>query len=92
MPGNALSKRMRNVGLFAGTPLSPSGNPRVPSPYTGRQKMYFSEESNDFTWENAKYAMNYYAAQVQGVITGTGHFEDIRGAYIRTMDIVEQST
>lgn len=92
MPGSALLRRLKNAALFAGAPLSPSHNPGVPSPYTGHQKMYFSKESNAFTWENAKYASNYYAAQVQGVIPGTGRFEDIRGAYIRTMDIVEQST
>ena len=83
---------MRNMAMFTGAPLSPSHNPGVPSPYTGRQKMYFSPESNSFTWHNAKYASNYYAAQVQGVIPGTGNFSDIRGAYIRSMDIVEQST
>ena len=92
MTSTALYKRMRNMALFTGTPLSPSHNPGVPSPYTGRQKMYFSPESNSFTWHNAKYASNYYAAQVQGVIPGTGDFSDIRGAYIRSMDIVEQST
>lgn len=92
MPTDALYKRVKNVGLFAGARLSTSHTPGVPSPYTGRQKMYFSKDSNAFTWENAKYASNYYAAQVQGVIPGTGKFEDIRGAYIRTMDIVEQST
>lgn len=92
MAGDALYKRLKNVALFSGTPLSPSHNPGVPSPYTGHQKMYFSKDSNSFTWHNAKYASNYYAAQVQGVIPGTGRFEDIRGAYIRTMDIVEQST
>lgn len=92
MAGDAFNKRLKNVALFSGTPLSPSHNPGVPSPYTGRQKMYFSKESNVFTWINAKYASNYYGAQVQGVIPGTGNFDDIRGAYIRTADIVEQST
>lgn len=92
MPGNVLYRRLKNAALFAGTPLSPSHNPGVPSPYTMHRRMYFSHESNLFSWENAKYASNYYAAQVQGVIPGTGRFEDIRGANIRTMDIVEQST
>lgn len=92
MPADALLRRMRNVGLFAGVRLSTSHNPGAPSPYTGHQKMYFSKEGNAFTWHNAKYASNYYAAQVQGVIPGTGNFDDIRGAYIRTADIVEQST
>lgn len=92
MPANALLRRIKNVGLFAGTPLSPSHTPGVPSPYTDHAKMYFAKESNDFAWHNARYASNNYAAQVQGVIPGTGRFEDIRGAYIRTMDLVEQST
>lgn len=92
MPANALLRRIKNVGLFAGTPLSPSHTPGVPSPYASHAKMYFAKESNDFSWHNAKYASNNYAAQVQGVIPGTGRFEDIRGAYIRTMDLVEQST
>lgn len=92
MPANALLRRIKNVGLFAGTPLSPSHTPGVPSPYTSHAKMYFAKESNDFAWHNARYASNNYAAQVQGVIPGTGRFEDIRGAYIRTMDLVEQST
>lgn len=92
MPADALLRRMKNVGLFAGTRLSPSHDPGVPSPYTDHAKMYFSKDSNSFAWHNAKYASNNYAAQVQGVIPGTGRFEDIRGAYIRTMDIVEQST
>lgn len=92
MEGDAFYKRMRDLALFTGTRLSPSHNPGVASPYTGRKKMYFSQESNDFAWHNAKYASNYYAAQVQGVIPGTGKFEDIRGAYIRTSDVVEQTT
>lgn len=92
MPTDALYRRIKNAGLFAGTPLSPSHNPGVPSPYTNHAKMYFSKDSNSFARQNAKYASNNYAAQVQGVIPGTGRFEDIRGAYIRTMDIVEQST
>lgn len=92
MPANALYRRIRDMGLFAGTPLSPRHDPAVKDPYTGRQKKYFAPETDDFNWENAKYASNYYAAQVQGVIPGTGRFEDIRGARIRTMDIVEQST
>lgn len=92
MEGDAFYKRMRDLALFTGIRLSPSHNPGVASPYTGRKKMYFSQESNDFAWNNAKYASNYYAAQVQGVIPGTGKFEDIRGAYIRSSDVVEQTT
>lgn len=92
MPADALYRRIRDMGLFAGTPLSPSQKPAAKDPYTGRQKKYFSPETDEFNWENAKYASNYYEAQVQGVIPGTGRFEDIRGARIRTMDIVEQST
>lgn len=90
MQGNAFEKRVNDIALFAGTRLSPSYNPNRPNPYRNRRKTYFRKSSDAFIWENAKYASNYYAAQVQGCIPGD--FDTVRGANIRTMDIVEQST
>ena len=84
-------KLIRNVGLFAGHP-SPAPEPGkgMPNRYTGKQKEYFEEPTRASIWLNAKYASNYYAAHVQGIIPGD--FETERGAYIRTQDIVEQTT
>lgn len=89
MQGKA-KRQLKNAALFAGMPLSPSGTPNAQNPYTGQQKQYFLNGTGDYVWENAQYASNYFAARVQGVIPGK--FEDIRGAYIRTMDVVEQTT
>ena len=89
MQGDA-KKQIRNVGLFAGTPPTPAPVPGGPNRYTGKQFEYFEMPTSDFIWNNAQYASNYYAAHVQGVIPGT--FETERGAYIRSMDIVEQTT
>lgn len=90
MQGEA-KKLIRNVGLFAGLP-SPAPEPGrgMPNRYTGKQKEYFEEPTRAAIWLNAKYASNFYAAHVQGIIPGD--FETERGAYIRTMDIVEQTT
>ena len=90
MQGNALEKHINTIALFAGTRLSPSYNPTKQNPYRGRRKQYFDRSSDSFIWNNAKYASNFYAAQVQGCIPGD--FDTVRGANIRTMDIVEQST
>ena len=90
MQGKAKRQDLKNAALFAGMPLSPSVKPNAQNPYTGQQRRYFAPATDDYTWENAQYASNYFAAKVQGVIPGK--FEDIRGAYIRTMDIVEQTT
>lgn len=90
MQGNAFEKRVSDIALFAGARLSPSYNPTQPNPYRFRRKQYYDKSSDAFIWENAKYASNYYAAQVQGCIPGD--FDTVRGANIRTMDIVEQST
>ena len=90
MQGNAFEKQVSDIALFAGTRLSPAYNPAKPNPYRFRRKTYFEHSTNSFVWENAKYASNYYAAQVQGCIPGD--FDAVRGANIRTMDIVEQST
>jgi len=90
MQGNAFEKQVSDIALFAGTRLSPAYNPAKPNPYRFRRKTYFEHSTNSFVWENAKYANNYYAAQVQGCIPGD--FDAVRGANIRTMDIVEQST
>ena len=61
-----------------------------PYKYTGKQHEYFENPTTEYIWENSKYASNYYKAWVQGVIPGT--FDTERGAYIRSMDIVEQTT
>ena len=90
MQGNAFEKQVSDIALFAGTRLSPAYNPAKPNPYRFRRKTYFEHSTNSFVWENAKYASNYYVAQVQGCIPGD--FDAVRGANIRTMDIVEQST
>ena len=90
MQGNAFEKQVSDIALFAGTRLSPAYNPAKPNPYRFRRKTYFEHSTNSFVLENAKYASNYYAAQVQGCIPGD--FDAVRGANIRTMDIVEQST
>lgn len=90
MQGNAFEKQVSDIALFAGTRLSPAYNPAKPNPYRFRRKTYFDKSTHSFIWENAKYASNYYAAQVQGCIPGD--FDTVRGANIRTMDIVEQST
>lgn len=88
MQGNA-KRRLKNAALFAGAPLFHPQD-ATNDPYTGQQTQYFSPGTQEFIWENAKYSDNYFAARVQGAIPG--NFEDIRGAYIRTMDLVEQST
>jgi len=63
---------------------------RGPDKYTGKQHEYFETPTVEYVYQNAKYASNYFKAQVQGIIPGT--FETERGAYIRSMDIVEQTT
>lgn len=90
MQGKAKRQELKNAALFAGMPLSSTGTPNAVNPYTGQQKQYFLPGTDTYTWENAQYASNFFAAKVQGVIPGK--FEDVRGAYIRTMDIVEQTT
>lgn len=89
MQGNA-QKQIKNVALFAGTPPSPIPGVNGVNKYTGKQHEYFEEPTSAFVWDNAQYASNYFKAQVQGVIPGD--FETERGAYIRSMDIVEQTT
>ena len=89
MQGDA-KKQIRNVGLFAGSPPSPMPGVNGRNGYAGRMREYFEGPTTDFVWQNAKYASNYYKAQVQGVIPGD--FDTERGAYIRSMDIVEQTT
>lgn len=81
-------KHIQNVALFAGKPLSPMEPGK--NKYTGKQFEYFEGPTSAYVMENAKYASNYYQAHVQGVIPGT--FETERGAYIRTSDVVEQTT
>ncbi|MBR3237373.1 MAG: hypothetical protein IKF99_02945, partial [Oscillospiraceae bacterium] len=86
-----IQKRIKNAAILAGrkqTP-APSSTPSA-SPYTGRQKQYFAQATDAHTWDAAKYASNYYAAQVQGCIPGD--FSATRGAYLRTMDIIDHST
>ena len=89
MQGDA-KKQIRNVGLFAGTSPNPAPVASGPNKYTGKQFEYFELPTSAHIWENAQYASNYFKAQVQGIIPGT--FETERGAYIRSMDIVEQTT
>ena len=89
MQGDA-KKQIRNVGLFAGSPPSPMPGVNGRSRYTGKMREYFEGPTSSFVWQNAKYASNFFKARVQGVIPGT--FETERGAYIRSMDIVEQTT
>ena len=89
MQGNA-TKAIKNIALFASSSPSPMPGVGGVNKYTGKQHEYFETPTSEFIWENAKYASNYCKAIVQGVIPGT--FETERGAYIRTMDIVEQTT
>ena len=89
MQGDA-QKQIKNVALFASIPPSPMPGVDGENKYTGRQFEYFESPTSTFIFENAKYASNYFKAQVQGIIPGT--FETERGAYIRSMDIVEQTT
>lgn len=85
-----VQKQIRNAALFANTPPAPMPGVGGPNKYTGKQHEYFEGPTSQFIWDNAQYASNYFKANVQGVIPGT--FETERGAYIRTMDIVEQTT
>lgn len=89
MQGDA-QKQIRNVALFAGSPPSPMPGVGGSYKYTGKQHEYFENPTTEYIWENAQYASNYYKAHVQGIMPGT--FETERGAYIRSMDIVEQTT
>lgn len=89
MQGN-VEKLIRNVGLFAGTSPAPIPGDNGKNRYTGKQFEYFELPTSAYIWDNSQYASNYYKAQVQGVIPGD--FETERGAYIRSMDIVEQTT
>lgn len=81
---------IKNIALFANTSPSPVPGVGGPNKYTGKQFEYFEEPTSEYVWEYAQYASNYFKATVQGVIPGT--FETERGAYIRSMDIVEQTT
>ena len=85
-----VKKHIRNVALFANSPPAPMPGKRGPDKYTGKQHEYFETPTVEYVYQNAKYASNYFKAQVQGIIPGT--FETERGAYIRSMDIVEQTT
>lgn len=89
MQGDA-KRQIQNAGLFAGTPPSPVPGTGGAYKYAGKQHEYFESATSAYIFENAKYAANYYAAQVQGVMPGS--FETERGAYIRSHDIVEQTT
>ena len=89
MQGNAKSA-MKNAALFAGLPPSPMPGVGGQDKYTGKQFEYFESPTTAYIWDNAQYAANYFKAKVQGIIPGT--FETERGAYIRSMDIVEQTT
>lgn len=89
MQGDA-GKAMKNIALFAGSPPAPMPGVGGVDKYTGKQFEYFESPTREFIWENAKYSSNYFKAQVQGIIPGT--FDTERGAYIRSMDIVEQTT
>lgn len=83
-------KAMKNAALFASAPPSPMPGVNGVDRYTGRQFEYFEEPTSQYIWENSKYASNYFKAQVQGIIPGS--FDTERGAHIRSMDIVEQTT
>ena len=89
MQGNA-KRQLKNAALFANLP--PSSMPGVGGPYkySGKEMEYFEEATSAYVFENSKYAANYYKAEVQGVMPGS--FDTKRGAYIRSMDIVEQTT
>lgn len=90
MQGDA-QKQIRNAALFAGLPpsrgMSGEGGKNK---YQGKQHEYFESPTSAYIWQNAQYASNFFKARVQGIIPGA--FEDERGAYIRSMDIVEQTT
>lgn len=81
---------MKNVALFAGTLPSPVPGEGGPYKYAGKQFEYFENPTSAYIFENAQYAANYYKAEVQGIMPGT--FETKREAYIRSSDVVEQTT
>lgn len=81
---------MKNAALFAQFSPAPVPGENGINRYSGKQREYFEAPTSAFIWENAKYSSNYFQAKVQGVIPGT--FETERGAYIRSQDIVEQTT
>ena len=89
---DSTQKSIRNVGLFAGVRPTPAPAPGIGGnyKYTGKQYEYFEQPTTAFIFENSQYASNYYEAQVQGIMPGD--FETERGAYIRSMDVVEQTT
>ena len=89
MQGNA-TKQIRNIALFAGMPPSPMPGVGGTDKYTGKQYEYFESPTSQFVWDNSQYASNFFKAHVQGIIPGT--FETERGAYIRSIDVVEQTT
>ena len=81
---------MKNVALFAGTRPSPVPGEGGPYKYAGKQFEYFENPTSAYIFENAQYAANYYKAEVQGIMPGT--FDTKREAYIRSSDVVEQTT
>ena len=81
---------MKNAALFAGTRPSSVPGEGGPYKYQGKQHEYFESPTTAFVFANAQYASNSYEAEVQGIMPGS--FETVRGAYIRSMDIVEQTT
>lgn len=89
MQGN-VKKHIRNAALFANSPPSPMPGADGISKYTGKQHEYFENPTSAYVFNIAKYASNYFKATIQGYIPG--EFTDVRGAYIRSSDIVEQTT
>lgn len=89
---NSTQKSIKSAALFADMRPAPAPAPGVGGEYkyAGKQYEYFEQPTTAYIFENAQYASNYYEAQVQGIMPGT--FETERGAYIRAMDIVEQTT
>lgn len=89
MQGKA-QELIQNAALFAGAPPSPVPGIGGPYKYDGKRHEYFESATTAYIFEQAQYASNYYAAEVQGIMPGT--FETTRKAYLRSMDIVEQTT
>lgn len=92
MASNDVQKSIKSVKLFAGMRPAPAPAPGVNGDYkyAGKQHEYFESPTTAYIFEQSQYAANYYAAEVQGIMPGS--FETERGAYIRSMDVVEQTT
>ena len=56
---------IKNIAVLSGGINSIKSN--RPTQYSNRQKQYFSQETSLFKQNNAKYASDFFVAQVQGL-------------------------